>query len=461
MKCALLVMVLAAGAPQPVPLPTGEGVSKWSPPVPEVRALKSGAKAWVVTRPGLPLVTVSWLVPAGVRHEAAAKAGLASLTATALHECGAGTHGPQELQEALEELGVTLELETSVEGTTFSFTVLSSRLDGALALLFELLSQPRFDATTFEALKARHLAELKSSLDEPSTLASVAAMRAVYGTQPEGRPVDGAVAAVETLTLEDVKAFHAARYGSAGATVVVVGDLPADAVKQALDARATKPWLITPAAVEEKAPTMAPARWLGVEKKGAPQTVLLGLAPGLSWKAPGLPALTLAGDVLGGSFTSRLNQNIREKHGYSYGARAAASPGKLSGVLEVMTPVRTDVTGAALEQVVLELRGLTSLSTGEHEKAVALAKAATVTEFGSTAGIARAFSTVALRGGTPERFRDDFAALLATTAEQTKAAARAFDADGFTFVLVGDKAAIEAQLKKSFPAKPVEWVEVP
>lgn len=464
-RVLLAVLVSSVALAEGAPHLMGEGVPvigpapKWTPPVPEVRALKSGAKAWVLTRAGLPLVTVSWVVPAGLRHEGAAWAGLASLTAEALHECGAGTRGPQEFQEALEALGATLSLSTGVEGTSFSFTVVSSRLDAALALLVDLLSRPRFDPVAFDALKARHLAELKAALDEPSTVASLTAFRALYGTQPEGRPTGGEVATVEKVTLDDVKAFHAARYGSAGATVVVVGDLSADAVKQKLDAAAAKAWLGAPVAVDTSAPVRATAKWLGVEKKGAPQTVLLGLAPGLPWRSAGLAALTLAGDVLGGSFTSRLNQNIRERHGYSYGAMASVAPGRIDGVVEVMTPVRADVTGAALEQVVLELRGLTSVTPEENEKAIALAKASMVAEFSSSAGIAAAFSDVALLGGTPEHLRSDFAALLATTADQTKTATRAFDPEGFTFVLVGDKASIDAQLKKTHPTKKLEWVE--
>ncbi len=443
------------GAPVIGPAPT------WFPPAPENRPLKNGAFAWVVTQPGLPLTTVSWVVPAGNRHESAAQSGLASLTAAALHECGAGKRDPQELQEAFEDLGASLQIETSVEGTTFTFTVLSSRLEGALALLFDLLSQPRFDAAAFEALKARRVSELKTSFDEAPVMAEYAGFRALFGEQPEGREGDGVAATVEKLKLEDVKAFHAARYGSAGSIVVVVGDLKPEVVKQQFDALAPKAWLTAPSSTVEKEPTFSSPKWLGVNKKDAPQTVVLGLAPGAKWATSETMALSLAADVLGGSFTSRLNQNIREKHGYSYGARASSTPGRNSGVLDVMTPVRTDVSAAALEQIVLELRGLTSLSADEHRKALALANAAAVESFSSTAGVAAVYARIALLGGNVESYRFDYARLQRVAAGESKAETAKFNPDAFTFVLVGDKTAIDAQFKKTFPARKLEWVEVP
>lgn len=448
---ASLSFAQITGAPTVGPAP------KWSPPVAETRPLISGAKAWVATRPGLPLSNVVVYVPAGARAETAAQSGLASLTAAALQEGGAGARGPTEFLEAFDDLGASLHVRSGLEGTTFNFTVSSSRLDAALALMIDLLSKPKFDANAFESLKARRIAELTASLDEPRVIASQTLYKTLYGDVAEGRPVNGTVDSVKALTLDDAKKFHAANYASAGIAFIVAGDLTADAVKKKLDAVVPKAFGPASPAVVEKAPTALPAKWVGVDKPGAPQTVLMLARPGPTVNDTKLQAMELASVALGGSFTSRLVQNLREKHGYTYGAGAHVAPSKLYGTIAVSTSLKTEVTADAVEQLLLELKGLGTLSKDEVEKARALTSAQFVDAFSSGATVAGALASELMDGHGPDGLKKQYAAMLATTVEQSQATTGAFAPEGFTVVLVGDRKSIEPALKKKLPTQTIEW----
>ena len=462
-RTMLLVVGLFAGLSmaQVVGAPTVGPAPKWSPAVPEVRSLQNGAKLRVLTRKGLPLTSVVVFVPAGTREETAAQSGLSSLTAELLHEGGAGTRAPNDFLEAIEGLGAEVDVRASREGVTFSITVISSRFEAAMGLLLDMLVRPKFDATAFDSLKQRRLAEIASSLDEPRVIASRTLYAALYGDAPEGRPGLGTVQAVTGLTLDDVKAFHAAHYASAGMTFVLAGDLTADAVKQKLDALAPKAWGKAGAVKEAVAPAAQPAKWLAVDKKDAPQTQVLLARPGQKVLGERFATDELAAKVLGGSFTSRLNQNLREKHGYTYGASVRNEAGKAGGSLVVGTAVKREVTADALEQLMLELKGITTITREEMAKAQALQRAEFVDAFGTGSMIAGTFAQDVLDGLGPDGLAKEFAAIESASFEGVQAAAKDFAPEGFTVVLVGDRAVIEPALKKKFPGQAIEWVPAP
>lgn len=461
MKRVLLTMVLAlasVAAAQVVGAPKVGAAPKWSPPVPEVRSLTNGAKARVLTRQGLPLMNVVAFVPAGSREELPAQAGLASLTAELVHEGGAGSRAPDAFLEALESLGAELNVSPGREGVEFSLTVLSSRFDPAMKLFVEMLSQPKLDATAFESLKARRLAEIASSLDEPRVIASQTLLGALYGDAPEGRPVGGTIASVKALTLDDVKRFHAAHFASAGMTFVLVGDLSADAAKQKLDALAPKSWLQAGTPTAARAPTAAAPRWLAVDKKDAPQTQVMLARPGPKVLGEKFAADELASIVLGGSFTSRLVQNLREKHGYTYGASARSQAARAGGTLLIYSAVKKEVTADAVEQLLLELKGFSSLSRDEVEKARALNQANVIDAFSSGGSVAATLAQDVVDGLGPDGLSKEWTALNTVPVEQVQAAASDFAAEGFMVVLVGDRASLEPALKKKLPEQKVEWV---
>jgi zinc protease len=448
---SLLLWALAA-APVIGPSPG------FKPPVPEVVALASGARAWVVSTPGLPLVHVAACVPAGSLADPQERPGLALLTATAVEEGGAGDKGPAEVLAAFDAQGTELEVTVGELCTTYTVTTLTARLEPVLAQLVDVLARPRFDTAAFESAKRRQLAELSQASDQPPFLAQLELRRRLFGSAPPGHIALGEAAALARMTVADARRFHEARYGSAGITFVVTGDVTAAAAKQLLDKVAPKPWLqAAPAVALGPLPAAAPA-WVGVERPGLPQTVVLLGRAGVVAGDAAVPALELASTVLGGSFTSRLNQNLREAHGYTYGAGTELSLGKDYGLLAVRTSVRADVTGVALKEVLAEMKGLRTLSAAELAKARALQETALVSEF-ETGRMTALHLVSLLDAGLPfDHSSRKGARRAGVTPDQAVTAASQFEPAAFVVVLVGDRALVEKQLAKEFPGQAVTWV---
>ncbi len=463
MSHALLAVVLAAGAAQSqaVGAPVIPPVKAWVAPVPQVVTLGNGAKAWVHTSSVLPLVHVEVVVSAGSLADPPGKAGLAALTASMLEEGGAGARSPNEVIEAFDALGTTLTANGLGEGSTFTFTVLSSKIDQALPLIFEVLTKPRFDERAFASVKQRRLSEIAAERDQPVMVASMVMAATMYGSGPRGHTVNGSTETVKALTLEDVKAFYASHYLPAEVTVTLVGDVTAAAVQKIVNAAVPKPWSTVVAMARPAEVAAAAPSWVGVDKPGAAQTVLLVSRPGPAASAATLPALFEAAVVLGGSFTSRLNQRLREKSGFTYGAGASLSAGRAGGAMRVRTSVKTEVTAVALQQLFEEMKGLTSVSPSEQQKSRALLDAQLVEELGSGGAAASAFAMLALNGLPATEYSQYTAKYNAITADQLLEATKQFAPEGYTVVMVGDRARIEKSLKQTFPTQAITWSAAP
>ena len=211
-----------------------------------------------------------------------------------------------------------------------------------------------------------------------------------------------------------------------------------------------------PAEVASSAPS-----WVGVDKPGAAQTVVLLARSGPAANASSMPALREASVVLGGSFTSRLNQRLREKSGFTYGAGSSVTAGRAAGLISVRTSVKTDVTAPALQQLFEEMKGLTSLSPSEQQKSRALLDAQVVEDFSSGGGAASAFASLALTGLPATEYSQYAAKLNAITADQLLEATTLFAPEAYTVVLVGDRNRIEKSLKHTFPAQAMTWRSAP
>jgi predicted Zn-dependent peptidase len=431
----------------------------WAPPAPQVLALASGAKLWVVERPGLPLATVTLTLPAGSQFDPPELPGLANLTAEALQECGAGDRSAAELDALFDELGGEVSVSAGPSGTRLTLTTLSARLDVALGALVDLVQRPRFEPAAFASLQQREVASLRQLLERPTVLASAVEAQMLFGASPWGHLGPGLPAALARVTLDDVKQFHQAHLGSQGLVISVAGDVSAAQLKARLDQLAPRAFG-APAVALPALPTPGPAKWVAVDRPGAPQTAIIVARVALSAADPQRFAAELASIVLGGSFTSRLNQNLREKNGYTYGASAHFLPGRL-GLLQASTSVRTDVTAPALEQLLLELKGLTSLSAEELAKSRALAQADLVDAFATGASVDGALAEAAAQGLPSDAARASARGFEGVTLEQAQAATKLFDPEAFTVVLVGDRAKIEKPLAKLFPQKSLTWVPAP
>jgi predicted Zn-dependent peptidase len=411
----------------------------WTAPAPEVVVAPGGARVAVLAQSALPLVHVAVAVQAGSELDAADKPGLAALTARALRECGAGARSGTEVAQAFDELGAELDSEIDESGVRFTLTVVSTRLPKALALLGDVLARPRFDAAAFDGARARQIAEVLRRQDRPREIAEEAFMETIYGTHPYGHSPEGTPTALAKISVDEVRAFWANRYGPRVTTVILVGDARADRaasqVGQALAGWSGK--ALPPPA--PPAPAKIEAREVKVTRAGAPQSEVRIGTLGASWSSPDVAALTLLETVLGGSFTSRLNQNLREKHGWTYGVRAEFRLLRAPGPFAAWAAIRADATADAIREFRAELAAVRApIPPAELAKAKALVRHRIVEIFGEGNASAATLAELAIND-QPLDYYTRFPTLLDAVQPDALAqvAARAIPSD-LTLVVVGD-----------------------
>lgn len=361
------------------------------PTAPVVLDIPRVPPVWLAERHAVPLVAVHVVVPYGSAADPAGQGGLAALTAEMMEQ-GAGRRGALELGRAAERLGAELTVQADRDASSVRLVVLADNLEPALALLGDVVGRPRFEEAEWARTRPLWLAGLASRAFEPAAVAALVADAALFGpAHPYGHPVDGTVASVRRIDLAAVKAFHARHWRRDRATVVVagavtaatLGDLLPKALLQWGSAGAPPPWPAPPP------PPSAERRIAFVERPDSAQTVLLMVEPAPA-AGPAPVGAMLADRALGGSFTSRLNLNLREDKGYTYGARSSLPAARGQGLSRAGASVQRAVTGPALAELRRELalmhaRGLVP---GELDKAKAADRAADVEQQETIAGTA-------------------------------------------------------------------------
>ncbi len=436
------------------------------PPAPERFTLANGIPVQFWHVPDLPLTAATLVFQPGGPLTApdGRDAGLASLTAQMLDE-GAGDLDALRFGEAVASLGGRLSASAGREALEVSLTVLSRNFGKGASLLADAVRRPRFEEKDFARVKRLALDDLVQSDERPDEVAGRVTSRALYGDRhPFAWPVDGTPASVEAITLERVKAERAAFVRPDLATLLVAGSLPAADAKAALE-KALGDWKAEgprPPAFPFPAappPTVRGPRVFLVDRPEAPQTIVRFSAPAPKFADPARPKLRLLGTILGGSFTSRLNQNLREKNGYTYGASARFGLGREVGVFGAGADVTAKVTGASLKEFLAEFARLSGgdVTAEETGKARDIVKNSAVQAFSGLSGILATASSYVELGAPFEMLGEDLAAQSALDASALNTAARtALALDRGVLVLVGDKAAILPQLKDLPLPAPIE-----
>ena len=431
----------------------------FTPPKPERFELANGLQVWLFSRTTLPLVTASLTLPAGAVVDPDGKAGLASLTASMLSE-GTERLTSLEFADEVEVLGATLSASSGQDSSQVFLQTLPRNLEATLALASELLMTPRFDPKEFERIHQLTSNSLQQRQDEPKAVASITGTRAFFGEgHPYAHPVDGTLESLENLSLEDVKTFYSTYWRPEGATLVVVGDVDRKGLEGLLNEKLGT-WQ-GKGPVPEIANPVAPTslgRTVIVDVPGAPQTVIRFLMPGPGIRTPDAATLELLNTLFGGSFTSRINQNLREDKGYTYGARSSFVMLRSTGYFVGSSSVRTEVTGAALAEFLKEYRRLEAgdITADELERSRATQNADMVQLFETQSGVVSAFSDVALYGLGEDHLEKLLAALqVVQLPGLNDQARRASDLSNATLILVGDRAEIERQIAE-LPIAPAE-----
>ncbi|MDA1194948.1 MAG: pitrilysin family protein [Planctomycetota bacterium] len=442
----------AEGLPTRDVRPDAFAQAAWQPPVPTVFTLPNGLTVWHVDRPGLPLLSAELVLPGGAIAVPRANAGLATLAADMLTE-GAGGLDALQFADALGLLGASLVASGGREANSVTLRVLGREADEAFALLGTVLHKPRFEEASFVRRQDLHVQGLKQAIEDAPALGRRVATEWFFPAGDAlGVPVDGYPASVEGLSVADVRAFHEQHHGPQGAVLLLAGDLRADAAR-ALVTRHLGAWSqVTPRAATPARPA-APAggeglRVLIVDKPEAAQTVIRFAYPGVSFDAESRVGLGVLNTVLGGSFTSRLNANLREDKGWTYGAGSGFPSWRDAGVFVASANVQSDQSGPSIVEFLREFARIRAgdVSEAEAEKARASVVADMVQGFETLSGVTGSFATYAQYGRQPAALAEDLAAAGACGLGHLNQLAAAHVAAGRgVLVLVGDPATIKAQ----------------
>ena len=417
----------------------------------ERATLANGMRIVVAPVSKLPIATVLAIVEAGATAEPAEARGVAALTARLLLEGAAGMDGAA-LADRFERIGATVESRADWDVAAVSLTALTAQLPEALSLVRDLLRAPSFPEREVARLKQERLADLLQQRAEPRGLADEQFACAVYSASARYAWPDGGTAeSVRGLTRDDVLAFYAARFRPAGATLVFAGDVTM-AQARALAESMFGDWT---GAQPLPAPTGADDARTGpltriVAKADAPQSEVRVGHVGLPRRAPDYFDAMVMNAILGGLFSSRINLNLREAHGYTYGAFSAFEWRRGAGPFVVSTAVKSDVTAAAVQEILLEIERMRTEEIGEAELTLATSYLDGVfpIRYETTAAIAAALANLVIHD-LPDDYYDRYREQVrgVTTAGVLRAAQRHLHPDELRIVVVGDPAAIVGPLE--------------
>ncbi len=449
----LAVGVVAAAAPlaaqYPTQPPTLGPLRALTLPPTVVRTLPNGLTLWVVEQHELPLVDVRLVVRAGPEVDPQAKLGLATLTANLLDE-GTTTRSALELADATQLLGASLFTTSSFESSTVGLHVPAARLDSALALMADVLLRPAFSDTELERQRTNRLTELLQSKDRGPVIASRVVARMIFGTtHPYGRPVDGTESTTKAITRADVVAFHDTWYRPNNATMIIVGDItPDDAERRVAALFGTWQKKAVPARRPPAAPAAQPTTITLVDKPGAPQASFRIGGVGLARRSADAFAVQVMNTTLGGSFTSRLNDNLREKKGYTYGAGSSFAQRRGAGPWLANAEIVSAKSDSALVEFLKELTAIRErLTDAELTKTKDYLQRQLAGDFETTGDIASQLVPLATYG-LPLTYWNRYSANIGgvTAADVQRAARTYIDPTKLTIVIVGDRATLEPML---------------
>jgi zinc protease len=348
------------------PLPTA--VRPFDFPVVEARSLSDDFGMRAARLPRLPIVSLSIVIPAGEAGLEESRAGHAVLTADAL-EGGTRRRSGTELAEALEGIGASLHASASWDATTVSLGCLADRVEEALPLLAEVVLRPSFPEDEVARMREQQLARLRQREMDPGSLASERAAELIHAPGvPYGRPITGTAETVGRFGPAEAAALAAERYRPRGGALVVAGDVDVDEVAR-LARAALAGWQgQAPGGRDfDVASRFAGASVHVIDRPGAVQSEIRVGHPGLPLKHPDYYALGVANTILGGAFTSRLNLNLRERHGFTYGVRSRFAFRRSAGPFLVSTAVGTEVTADAVREILHETRLMAAEGPTEAE----------------------------------------------------------------------------------------------
>lgn len=423
--------------------------------MPAIQKLKlsNGLGVWIVEHHEVPLAQVNLIVRSGSAADPIGKYGVGSLTAAMLDE-GAGSRSALDLADGLEFLGANLSTTSSFDYSAIRLSVPVSKLADALPIMADVSLRPTFPANELDRLRKERLTALLQAKDNPAALIGLAFNRVVFGpTHRYGTPANGQPTTIEAFTVADLQAFYRAHYRPDNSTLLVVGDVAASSVMPMLE-KAFGGWKaegIAPmVAAVPVAPQLTSRQVYIVDKPDAPQSqVRIGWV-GVSRSTADYAGLEVLNTILGGSFTSRLNQNLREEHGYSYGASSAFDMRLSAGPFLAAAGVQSDKTGPSVQEFFNELDNiLKPVPSEELTKARNYVALGFPGEFETTGDLARKLEDLVVYNLPEDTYAKFVGAVTGVTAaDLQRLAARYIQPDKMAVVVVGDRKSIEGPIRQ-------------
>jgi len=326
--------------------------------VPKIQkaTLGNGLSVWLVEHHELPLVAMNLVIQAGSDHDPLSQPGLSSMTADVLDE-GTKTRDAIQISDEIEGIGADLRVSSGTDGSFVTMRSLTKHLDRALDVFADVITNPVFPQAEFDRLRNERLTSLVQQKDRPTSIANNAYANILYTAKhPYGTNSSGTPGSIEAMTREELVKFYETYYRPNNATLIVVGDVSLAQITARLE-KALQGWTaadVPPLTIP--APPAITARHVYlIDKPGAAQSEVRIGYPALPRSTPDFFPVYVMNRMLGGQFTSRINLNLREKHGFTYGARSSFDFRKGVGPFTASSGIVTDKTDSALVEFISEI----------------------------------------------------------------------------------------------------------
>jgi zinc protease len=451
-----------AAAPAPPATPKSASREEWrntvpepgpSPAVPLPTAqrfqLDNGLPVYLVESHGLPLGYAALVSRWGSAADPTDRPGMAGLTLDILDK-GTSTRDALGIAREIESLGGSLSTSAGADASSVGVAAPAAQLGPAMSVLSDVVRSPAFPPDELERVRGKFLVAQQQSHDDPSTVAATVMSRELFGGQhPFGQVGADIADGLSAISREDLQRFHQAAFNPQTSALILAGDLTSD---QALDlateyfgswhGTGTNPSTPPP-------PAPSPERVFLVDQPGAGQTTLLLAQPGVRRADPDLAKLMVLNTVLGGGFTSRINLNLRERHGYAYGAFSSLSTGRDLGLITLKTNTQPEVTGAVVQQLLAEVNAIRNAPVSPEELAMAKDSLSDSlpASFTTSSDTAAAAGELFVYDLPPNYYQRLPAEIADVDAADVQAVAQAhLQPDQMKIIAVGDRAKLDPQL---------------
>ena len=423
-------------------LPAPDPVVAWAPPTPNVSNLSNGIRVWHAKWGDLPVASLLVVIPRGSETDPKGKAGLSYLTADMLDE-GAGARSSLELSEELQRLATDYSASASVDYTLLSMDMLAENLAPSLDLLADMVRRPRFDAAEFKRRKDHFIAQALASESDPRSAQDAAMLNVLFGEGYAGSVDEGTRTSLKAITLADVRGQYKSTIVPEGVEFVVVGGIDQAVVTKELE-RTFGDWKGQAKATRRELAEVATEHGVYiVDFPGAAQSVLSVVRRAEGAKTEKYFPAMVMNRSFGEAFTSRVNLNLREDKGYTYGARSTFQRYKEVGYFAVSAAVKSETTRASIDEMLKELSvvcGSKPLTARERDESVSGLLLGYPGRFERVSSVGASFASLAIFDRPVDWYQTWPAAVEGVTLAQANMIGNEYcDPSKFSIVLAGDR----------------------